>query len=422
MCGDSVDLVDGVPTGSVRVSCGYITRKSDVERVIRMIEDTYVKASALSAAKSIVLPHSIAASTTSAVGELRLLEICVFPIKSCAAHRVLTGRWPLTERGLRYDREWMIVNGRTGVALTQKTCIRMCLVRPRIDDATGRMWLEYPDYDKTVNVPLKEEEIGDDDAGGKTQLLETTLCISKVCGDRVEGIDCGDVVAAWLAEVLCESDVRLIRQRAGDGRQCSRQTVQRQRRRRRNDVARDKSRGDEDETIGAPISLVNQAPFLLINRLSVRWLSEQVDSWTETRDTTNELSQSLEENTIARFRGNLVVGRTKDAGSRVDRDDGALQELDWQRIRVGRVAFRVQGPCTRCQMICIDQTTGEKTTEPLRTIAKVFGGKMRFGVYLEYDADGVKWPGLHEACDDDEHRVFLTCGDRVHLLEQSGEN
>lgn len=33
-------------------------------------------------------------------------------------------------------------------------------------------------------------------------------------------------------------------------------------------------------------------------------------------------------------------------------------------------------------MICIDQSTGERTTEPLQTIAREFNGKMRFGIYL----------------------------------------
>jgi hypothetical protein len=40
------------------------------------------------------------------------------------------------------------------------------------------------------------------------------------------------------------------------------------------------------------------------------------------------------------------------------------------------------GPCTRCQMVCIDQSTGEKTVEPLRTIAAAGQGKMQFGVYF----------------------------------------
>lgn len=35
-------------------------------------------------------------------------------------------------------------------------------------------------------------------------------------------------------------------------------------------------------------------------------------------------------------------------------------------------------------MVCIDQKTGEKTVEPLRTISEQFAGKLRFGIYLSY--------------------------------------
>lgn len=35
-------------------------------------------------------------------------------------------------------------------------------------------------------------------------------------------------------------------------------------------------------------------------------------------------------------------------------------------------------------MVCINQNTGDKTVEPLRTIAEEFGGKLRFGIYLSY--------------------------------------
>ena len=43
-------------------------------------------------------------------------------------------------------------------------------------------------------------------------------------------------------------------------------------------------------------------------------------------------------------------------------------------------------------MVCIDQKTGEKTVEPLRTISSEFGGKLRFGIYLSYvgPANGCK--------------------------------
>lgn len=36
----------------------------------------------------------------------------------------------------------------------------------------------------------------------------------------------------------------------------------------------------------------------------------------------------------------------------------------------------------RCQMICIDQDTGEKTKEPLTTLAASMKGKLKFGIYL----------------------------------------
>lgn len=72
-----------------------------------------------------------------------------------------------------------------------------------------------------------------------------------------------------------------------------------------------------------------------------------------------------------RFRGNLIV-ETPDV----------LEELHWKSLRIGDAVLKAGESCTRCQMICIDQKTGEKTTEPLRTIAREFQGKLTFGLYL----------------------------------------
>lgn len=47
--------------------------------------------------------------------------------------------------------------------------------------------------------------------------------------------------------------------------------------------------------------------------------------------------------------------------------------------------FQFEGVCTRCQMICIDQSTSEKTVEPLKTLSRKLGGKISFGVYLKQD-------------------------------------
>ena len=42
VCGDSVDIVDGRPTGSVRISFGYSSTKGDAERFIKFIKECFV--------------------------------------------------------------------------------------------------------------------------------------------------------------------------------------------------------------------------------------------------------------------------------------------------------------------------------------------------------------------------------------------
>lgn len=286
---------------------------------------------------------------------IKLHEICIFPIKSCAPLRVDTS-WPVNQRGLKFDREWMIVRS-SGIAMTQKSDTKLCLIRPSIDEAKNTLTLSFP-YAQSIEIPLKRN-IDDN----KTI---SSLCQSKICGDRIDGIDCGDEVADWLSDVLCTSGLRLIQQTEDDKRTM-------------------KSSNNSEKAI----SLSNQAQFLLINVASVDWLTRKVNDWYELDD----CSEKMLQNTIDRFRANLIVESMT-----------PLEEMEWKSIRIGDVTLSVTGPCTRCQMICIDQSTGEKTTEPLQTISREFQGKMRFGIYLcQCDA---------EQTNDDVERI-ISCGDGI---------
>lgn len=207
MCGDSVDLIDGIPTGSVRISVGYMTTQADIDVVIQMIRQTYL----MTQHKQSLTPVTISDSThhqhDHCRSNVRLTEICVYPVKSCGAFKVKT-RWPITQRGLKYDREWMIVKS-NGVCVTQKTNTRLCMIRPIIDERAGVLELHFPN-EPMVKVQLKSDE------NERNTLAQ--LCQSKVCGDRIQGIDCGDDVAEWLSNVLYMCDLRLIRQSSMDGR------------------------------------------------------------------------------------------------------------------------------------------------------------------------------------------------------------
>lgn len=242
-----------MPTGSVRISVGYMTTREDVDAVIYMITDYLLniprkmlesgeikngykvdprrnrltETNKIGEEKFSVNRHTNGLrSTTSTndprakmsndikltksvgpVNKVKLKQICVYPIKSCSAFKVST-KWQLTRRGLKFDREWMIVR-QNGVALTQKTDTKLCLITPSINVEEGWLELAFP-YMHSVKVPLISAE-GD-------ERISSTLCQSKVCGDRIEGIDCGDEVANWLSDALCTNGLRLIRQSQLDKR------------------------------------------------------------------------------------------------------------------------------------------------------------------------------------------------------------
>ncbi|CAH1186804.1 unnamed protein product [Phyllotreta striolata] len=357
VCGDQRDLIDGQPTGTVRISFGYMSTKEDADKFLNLIENCFVS-------KPIVrkipdnygtiqqnyreLFHGINDKTNNnepnsiiktipaiknpsireeniyqpgnAVATLQ--QIILYPIKSCGAFSV-SHSWKVTKKGLKFDREWMVVNA-AGVCLTQKQNKKMCLIKPVINSKTNTLTLRFRGKrDVEINI--------DDAVTGK----ETYLCQSKVCGDRVVGWDCGDAVSDWLSENLEAPGLRLLRQFEPD---------------------------EED----LQLSFANQAQYLLINSTSVEWLRNQVPE--------GELDEDLE-STISRFRPNLVA-----------RFSQPFEENGIKEILIGDLSFKFFGNCTRCQMICIDQKTGGISKEPLMSLSKAFKGKINFGIYLNRES------------------------------------
>lgn len=323
ICSDYNDLVDGVPTGAVRISFGYMTRKEDIDKVVQMIEECYLTTAEKRLALMDVqkIPKALQHIPERLKPQLR--EMSIYPIKSCGSFRI-PDSWPLRSTGLLFDRCWMIVDA-SGMAITQKHHTGLCLIKPTILMEKDLMEINFPGM-PSVFIPLEKshEEI---------DLINSTFCQSKVCNDLVSGYDCGDEVALWLEDCLEMPGVRLIKQ-----------------------FNQRKSQDGEKKEI----SLANQAQFLLINSSSVKWLSQKVT-------TEKEPLQS----TIDRFRANFVIETST-----------PFEENEIEIISIGNITFNVDGYCTRCQMICIDQQTGQKTSEPLRTIAREFSGKIRFGIYL----------------------------------------
>ena len=83
---------------------------------------------------------------------------------------------------------------------------------------------------------------------------------------------------------------------------------------------------------------------------------------------------------IDRFRANVVL-----------RDSEAFAEDGWSEISIGNVTLRSTKRCGRCLVTCTDQATGERGTEPLRTLSgyRLFGQNACMGMYYVPSSTGV---------------------------------
>ncbi|XP_054847805.1 molybdenum cofactor sulfurase [Eublepharis macularius] len=390
VCGDDIDVINGRPTGSVRISFGYMSTFEDAETFLkfiiatrlcgcnmvncppaanvsqvtvspkengyicnnnvnklplkRIITDSQLDTSSPSVVTPVCPPlpkeHSERdkAETSENSTEVQqngrmpvtVTNIYLYPIKSCAAFEV--AQWPVGNQGLQYDRNWMVVN-QNGVCITQKQEPKLCLVQPLIDLEKNVMTIKAEGMDP-ISVSLEE------DSGS-----QTPVCHSKVCSHRVQTYSCGERLAGWFSEFL--------------GRQCY--LIRQSSDFKRN--ANQKHEKGEATPTAAPLSLVNEAQYLLINRTSVLQLSDQI---------TARLGESLPlQKLIHRFRANIVISTNE-----------PFEEDKWDEIAIGSLHFKVMGPCHRCLVICIDQQTGQRNKEFLQTLSSTKDRKTNFGIYL----------------------------------------
>ncbi|XP_021092345.1 molybdenum cofactor sulfurase isoform X2 [Heterocephalus glaber] len=424
VCGDSLDLIDGQPTGSVRISFGYMSSVEDAQAFLRFIIATRLclpggqpvpqgstgKAGAPSAegkaqdtpavtGRHCVSPQEGArmdsgvwndsSSTVNSVdlcpamgkatrtqptpsekaagilpGDLGphiVTNLYLYPIKSCAAFEVT--RWPIGKHGLLYDRSWMIVN-HNGICLSQKQEPRLCLIQPFIDLQQRIMVIKAKGMEP-IEMPLEEDS-------GRVQ-----ICQSIVCTDRINTYDCGEKISSWLSEFLGRP-CHLIKQSSNFQRNAK------------------KHGKDQSTGITATLSLVNEAQYLLVNTSSILELHQQLN----TSDENGKEKLFPMKDLISRFRANIIMNGTR-----------AFEEEKWDEVSIGSLHFQVQGPCHRCQMICINQQTGQRNQDVFQKLSESRKRKVNFGVYL-----------IHRSLDSSSP-CFLSVGSQVFsVLKENVEH
>ncbi|KAI9810822.1 MAG: hypothetical protein M1827_006029 [Pycnora praestabilis] len=124
-CGDDKDLIQGKPTGIIRVSLGAMSSLDDIQRFTGFIEEVYVEKHEL---VTFAVPNLSVAEAHCSVGRLQ-----VFPIQGCPGWQIpSTSHWPISERGLAWDNEWCLVHHQTGKALNPREHLKMALLQPSL--------------------------------------------------------------------------------------------------------------------------------------------------------------------------------------------------------------------------------------------------------------------------------------------------
>ncbi|KAH8884465.1 MOSC N-terminal beta barrel domain-containing protein [Thozetella sp. PMI_491] len=367
-CGTENDIVAGKPTGVIRASLGAMSTISDVDQFVAIIGEFY---------RDAAIPQVDASPSPppEAPADLSVESIWIYPIKSCGGFEVPRAvDWEVRPEGLAWDREWCLVHRGSGQALSQKRHPRMCLIRPYIDLEHGKLRVVFADpqsghLPKEISIPLSSNPA----------LFRRQSVSSRVCGEEIYAQTYSSVeVNGFFSNIL---GVQCMLARFPPGGQGKSMRHSKAHLQQHQTIAQrvasiripgllpapraSPSPPDSDaEGTARRILLSNESPILAINLASL-----------------DELNRHIGERggrpvSPAVFRANVVISSSKPVY--------AYAEDSWRTLRIGQQQFSMLGSCRRCNMVCINQDTADKSEEPFVSLAKTrrFNGRVYFGNHM----------------------------------------
>ncbi|KAI0164682.1 MOSC N-terminal beta barrel domain-containing protein [Xylariaceae sp. FL1272] len=370
-CGDGRDIINGKPTGLIRVSLGAMSTRADVDTFLTFIEEFYQE---IGSPKAVFdqKPYNVDPASGFFVQ-----SVMVYPIKSCGGFRIPDDMaWGVKPEGLAWDREWCLVHQGTGQALSQKRHPHMALIQPEIDLSSGRLRIHYrgpqPLHTRNeVSVPLSE------DPGFFHFKSSARSMASHVCGEEISiNTYISEEIKSFFTAILGIPCVLARFPPGGTGKNMRYSKAHLQSHQKSDALKTPTSLrapgihtppDSDSESERRRILLSNESPILAINLSSLYVLNQEIAK--------NGGAPVPPE----AFRANFLI-----ASSSIHPDAFAYSEDDWRRLRIAGHDFRMLGACRRCHMICINQETALKSQEPFVTLAKTrrFDGKVFFGTHM----------------------------------------
>jgi len=282
---------------------------------------------------------------------ITIQEVHIYPVKSCRGFTVSS--WPYTDRGFKYDREWMIISERRSCQVTQREQPKMSLLECSFSKELDNLLIKVPDQTSTViTIPTTLPDY-------------PKMSTAKLFDDEIDVVDMGDEPANILSTYL-NYKVRLVRMPSHLVRVPSQELCDET----MNNVITRTVYGN-DVTLPRPVlncSLADCFPFLLASKISIA----EVDK------------RSQDDIQMMRFRPNIVVSGT----------NTPFEEDTWQMIELNgdknKSVFYCAACCDRCTIPNVNPEKGVKDVDVrivLSSFRKNKAQKLLFGVYLVCTSD-----------------------------------
>ena len=259
---------------------------------------------------------------------MQLSEIHIYPVKSLGSISLSEAR--IERRGLQFDRRWMLIDAENRF-VTQRELPEMALFRLEIRPPFLEIFHKNRPAER-LKIPLRP-----DWQSLPSARLQTWSWHGQ---GRIHGSEAAD----FFSENL-KTSLRLAFMPDATRRQADRQFAEK----------------------GQFVSFADAYSFLLIGQASLDFLNQKLAA---------NGSPAVPMN---RFRPNFVV-----SGSASFEEDG------WRAFSIDSQRFMCVKPCARCIMTTIDQETGSRSAEPLKTLAtfRFFKNKVLFGQNLVWVGKG----------------------------------
>lgn len=302
VCGDDRDVINDKPTGAIRVSLGACSDVNDVMKLVECLRDYYIKEASLSDVEMSTGPTTHLGNEVGYVSDITL-----FPIKSCGGFHVPRHqRWQVNQEGLKWDREFCLVNRINMTILTLKKHPKMALIKPIIDEESQAMVVKDKCNSESLYISLKSKSSVDE---------KQNLISARICGDDISVIVYNSKeVVEFFTEIL-GIDCTIARFSEVTKDNCL--STRFHKPHLNGPLDYDQEKNTQFSSTPIPIAMTNSSPLLLISNPSVKQLQKdgQIDN----------VDPRI-------FRGNIVIDGKNLQG---------YAEDSWNDIKIGGYKFNV---------------------------------------------------------------------------------